>query len=355
MAEDWAIDVRKYVPNADSKVIDAIVRYCGISLHNRDSSLVSFTEPEELVRVRENYLKKKLGLTHGDAELDDAIMGVGERMSGDRTKNRVTVYYLLAEHFRKLSVFGGTDAAGGIGKAAMAAGALGAGAAAASVASAASDASATVADFGDRVHRVEDRPPPAAPVYARGAAATPARRSGMGAWLPWLLGLAALALLAWFFLGRQATTPTAPVAEVRPPAPAVAPPVQTAPAQAVAPAPVTPAPAPAPAAIVGLPANVHFALGSAAITPDDGRLIEEAAAAIRQDNLRVGITGYTDRTGNLPLNERLAQQRAEAVRDRLVASGVPASSIEMVAPAAVENGPAATPDVDARRVEIVRR
>ena len=119
MAEDWAIDVRKYVPNADSKVIDAIVRYCGIALHNRDSSLVSFTEPEELRRIRENYLRKKLGLAHSDAELDDAIIGVGERMSADRTKNRVTVYYLLAEHFRKLSVFGGTDVAGGIGKASM--------------------------------------------------------------------------------------------------------------------------------------------------------------------------------------------------------------------------------------------
>jgi len=122
MAEDWAIDVRKYVPNADSKVIDAIVRYCGIALHNRDSSLVSFTEPEELRRIRENYLRKKLGLAHSDAELDDAIIGVGERMSADRTKNRVTVYYLLAEHFRKLSVFGGSDVAGGIGKASMAAG-----------------------------------------------------------------------------------------------------------------------------------------------------------------------------------------------------------------------------------------
>lgn len=337
MAEDWAIDVRKYVPNADSKVIDAIIRYCGIALHNRDSSLVSFHEPEELRRVRENYLKKKLGLTNSDADLDDAIAGVGERMGRDHTRNRVTVYYLLAEHFRKLHVFGGTDVAGGIGRAAMAAGALGTGAAA-SVASAASDASATVADFADRSHRVEERP---TPVYARSAAAAPARRSGMG-WLPWLLGLAALALLAWFFLGRQPTTTTAPVAEVRPAAPAVAP------------VPVAPTPV-APAAIVGLPANVHFALGSAAISPDDGRLIEEAAAAIKQDNLRVGVTGYTDRTGNLPLNERLAQQRAEAVRDRLVANGVPASSIEMVAPPAVENGPAATPDFDARRVEIVRR
>jgi hypothetical protein len=27
-------------------------------------------------------------------------------MKGDRTKNRVTVYYLLAENFGKLSIFG---------------------------------------------------------------------------------------------------------------------------------------------------------------------------------------------------------------------------------------------------------
>jgi len=30
---------------------------------------------------------------------------VGERMKGDRNKNRVTVYYLLADRFDKLSTF----------------------------------------------------------------------------------------------------------------------------------------------------------------------------------------------------------------------------------------------------------
>lgn len=354
MAEDWSIDVRKYVPNADSKVIDAIVRYCGIALQNRDSSLVSFTDATEVGRVRENFLKKKLGLTQSDADLNDAIADVGDRMKGDPTRNRVTVYYLLAQHFRKLSVFGGTDVAGGIGKATLAAGALGVGAAAASVGNAATDASATVADFADRPHRVEDRPPPAAPVYAARAAAAPAASGGMARWLPWLLGLAALALLAWFLLGRNTTT-TAPVAEVRTaPPPAAVAPVEAAP-RTVAPAIATPAPAAAPAAIVGLPAKVHFALGSAAIGGDDGRAIDEAAAAIKQDSLKVAVTGYTDRTGNLAINVPLAQQRANAVRDRLVAAGVPAGDIEMVAPAAVENGPAGVADGEARRVEISRR
>jgi 3-dehydroquinate synthetase len=105
MAEDWAADVKKYASNADAKVIAGIVRYCGIALRKRDSALVSFTDKEEVARVRTNFLKKKLGLTFPDAELDKALAAVAEKMKGDRTKNRVTVYYLLAEHFGKLSLF----------------------------------------------------------------------------------------------------------------------------------------------------------------------------------------------------------------------------------------------------------
>ena len=32
MTTDWAADVKKYVSNADEKVIAGIVRYCGIAL-----------------------------------------------------------------------------------------------------------------------------------------------------------------------------------------------------------------------------------------------------------------------------------------------------------------------------------
>ena len=102
---DWAADVKKYAPGADDAVIAGIVRHCGIALQSRDASLVSFTDPKELERVRESFLKKKLGLTDDDAALDAAIAKVGETLAGDRTKNRVTVYYLLADHYDKLSLF----------------------------------------------------------------------------------------------------------------------------------------------------------------------------------------------------------------------------------------------------------
>ena len=69
------------------------------------ASLVSFSDKAELARVRDNFLKKKLGLSQSDAELDAAIAAIGEVMKASRDKNRVTVYYLLAERFGKLSIF----------------------------------------------------------------------------------------------------------------------------------------------------------------------------------------------------------------------------------------------------------
>ncbi len=106
MSQDWAADVKKYAPDADSKVIDGIVRYCGIALQSRDASLVSLSDKEEVARVRKNFLQKKLGLTASDEDLDKAIADVGQQMESARFKNRVTMYYLLAQKFDKLSSFG---------------------------------------------------------------------------------------------------------------------------------------------------------------------------------------------------------------------------------------------------------
>jgi hypothetical protein len=102
---DWMADVRVYAPDADEHAVGAIVKHLGIALRNRDSSLVSFSSKDELKTVRESFLKKKLGLTNPDTELDQAIAAVGEKMKNANSKNRVTVYYLLAEHFGKVPAF----------------------------------------------------------------------------------------------------------------------------------------------------------------------------------------------------------------------------------------------------------
>ena len=101
-AQKYVDNVKKYTSTVNEGAVAGIVRHCGIALRNRDSSFVAGTDPEELKRVRESWLKKKLGLTESDEKLDKAIHAVIERMKADRMKERVTVYYLLAEHFGKL-------------------------------------------------------------------------------------------------------------------------------------------------------------------------------------------------------------------------------------------------------------
>ena len=113
MAEDWLADVRRYHPGAEEGVVRKIVNYLGIALRNRDSSLVSFSDPAEVGRVRERFLRKKLALTAPDAELDAGLDAVKQMMTADRTKNRVTVYYLLADYFGKHDLFGGSASAPG--------------------------------------------------------------------------------------------------------------------------------------------------------------------------------------------------------------------------------------------------
>ena len=82
MAEDWVADVRKYAADADENVVQAIVKYLGIALRKRDSSLVSFSDPKETDRLRERFLRKKLALTEGDDVLDQAMNWVKGLMSG---------------------------------------------------------------------------------------------------------------------------------------------------------------------------------------------------------------------------------------------------------------------------------
>ncbi len=109
MAEtiDYATDIKKYTSTVNDAAVKGIVKHCGIALQSKDASLVSGSDATELARVRDNFMKKKLGLTDTDANLDASIKTVMDKMKAERNKSRVTVYYLLAEKHGKLSAFGG--------------------------------------------------------------------------------------------------------------------------------------------------------------------------------------------------------------------------------------------------------
>ena len=101
-----------------------------------------------------------------------------------------------------------------------------------------------------------------------------------------------------------------------------------------------------------LPARVYFETGSAEIGPKGRETITAIAQALGAGSLdRLELTGFTDRTGDLSINEALSKRRAQAVQAALIEAGVPEARIGLKPPLLVEAGHAGA-DAEARRVEI---
>lgn len=94
-------DIQVYTDNVDEDVVAAMENTYRLVLSQPDAAYVAYTDPEELETVKKNFLIGKLGLSPDD-DLDGAIEVVGEKMKGVNRKNRLVVYYLLADHLGKL-------------------------------------------------------------------------------------------------------------------------------------------------------------------------------------------------------------------------------------------------------------
>ncbi|WP_144299526.1 OmpA family protein [Elioraea rosea] len=107
-----------------------------------------------------------------------------------------------------------------------------------------------------------------------------------------------------------------------PPPAAVSPPAQMA------------APAIAPAEAPAISLTVQFATGSAGLTPQATRVLDELGKALMSEDLRpyrFRIEGHTDTVGSTALNQALSERRASAVRSYLASNfGVETSRLVAV-------------------------
>ena len=82
------------------------------------------------------------------------------------------------------------------------------------------------------------------------------------------------------------------------------------------------------AILVRLPDGVTFASGSANINPGFYDALDSVAnSLIKYPNSLVDVYGFTDTTGSDSLNQRLSEQRAQAVADYLASKGVARSRL----------------------------
>ena len=136
------------------------------------------------------------------------------------------------------------------------------------------------------------------------------------------------------FIGACATEPEKPA-----PKPAPAPVAKPAPQPQAVPAPpppqaAKPEPKPEPPkkpAVANLASTELFEFNKAVLTPEARKKLDDEVIAKLRDLREVryiNVGGHADRLGSQQYNQKLSEQRAEAVRAYLVSKGVDASKVE---------------------------
>ena len=82
------------------------------------------------------------------------------------------------------------------------------------------------------------------------------------------------------------------------------------------------------AILVNQPEGVTFSAGSYTISPGFRDLLDRVAGSLRQyPNSLIDVYGHTDTTGSATTNQRLSEQRAQAVANYLISQGVSSSRV----------------------------
>jgi outer membrane protein OmpA-like peptidoglycan-associated protein len=102
---------------------------------------------------------------------------------------------------------------------------------------------------------------------------------------------------------------------------------------------------------------IQFDLNSARVKPESQQALANLAVALKSPELlpaRFAVEGHTDATGRAEHNQRLSQQRADAVRDVLAAQGVARQRLQTSGKGSAELANSADPaSFENRRVRII--
>lgn len=106
LIEQYAADIQSKfgeIPNMD--LLKKVTVGLGPSIYRSDASKVSGSDNKELETVKNNFLMKKLGMSDNPKLMEGIKSVLDTYGSSNRNRHRAVVYYMLARHFKKESVY----------------------------------------------------------------------------------------------------------------------------------------------------------------------------------------------------------------------------------------------------------
>ena len=106
LIEKYAADIKnKFGQDPDMDLLTKVAVGLGPAIYNLDASKVSGSDEKELETVKNNFLIKKLGLADTPVLMESINSVIDTYGRSEKNKHRAVIYYILAKHFGKESVY----------------------------------------------------------------------------------------------------------------------------------------------------------------------------------------------------------------------------------------------------------
>jgi hypothetical protein len=89
----------------DMALLTKVTIGCGPAIYDNDAQTVAASDKDELERIKNNFLIKKLGLKDGPSLTDGINAAVETYGKSERNKYRAVFYYLLVKHFGREAAY----------------------------------------------------------------------------------------------------------------------------------------------------------------------------------------------------------------------------------------------------------
>lgn len=106
LIEKYAADIKdKFGEKPDMDLLTKVAIGLGPAIYNLDASKVSGSDDKELETVKKNFLMKKLGMADSPKLMEAINTVIDKYGKSNKNKHRAVIYYQLAKHFGKESIY----------------------------------------------------------------------------------------------------------------------------------------------------------------------------------------------------------------------------------------------------------